>query len=110
MQFTTITTALTLALMASASPLVERTGTTTPAQEVQNKCGATSTASCCTSTQKSVIALIPVLLSVQCTALNLISVGPVAQQCSAQQQVVCCNGAQQTGLINVGTVCLPVAA
>lgn len=71
MQFTTITTALTLALMASASPLVvERTGTTTPAQEVQNKCGATSTASCCTSTQKSVIALIPVLLSVQCTALN----------------------------------------
>ena len=48
MQFTSVLAVLSVALAASANPIVvERTGT--PAQQAQQQCGNTATAKCCNS-------------------------------------------------------------
>ncbi|KAI4268977.1 MAG: hypothetical protein L6R38_007650 [Xanthoria sp. 2 TBL-2021] len=78
--------------MASALPAENLVARTT-GQDIQNQCSQNQTAKCCDSLQKSLFNLIPIQLGINCVSLN-------------------CESAihPETGLVNIGNVCVPVNA
>ncbi|KAI4222485.1 MAG: hypothetical protein L6R36_006106 [Xanthoria steineri] len=109
MQFKNIIAFVSLAVMATAAPtenLVERT---TPAQNIQNQCSQGQTAQCCNSLSKAVANLIPIQVGLNCVSLDLLSVLPIGDQCTQSQALACCASGTQTGLVNLGNVCVPVS-
>ncbi|KAL8849245.1 MAG: hypothetical protein Q9221_005775 [Calogaya cf. arnoldii] len=108
MQFKNIITIASLAVMATALPTEDVVARTEPTgQDVQNQCQQNQTAKCCDSLQKSILNLIPIQLGLNCISLNLL-VG-IGGQCKQSQALACCSSGKQTGLVNVGNVCVPVA-
>ncbi|KAI9800657.1 MAG: hypothetical protein M1825_003979 [Sarcosagium campestre] len=101
MQFSTIIATVTLALAASASPVLE--ARTTPAQDAAQQCGNQQTLKCCNSVTQQLFNLIPINIGLGCTAIDVLNILPINQVCSTQ--VACCQSEEQTGLINVGNVC-----
>ncbi|KAL8653667.1 MAG: hypothetical protein Q9226_003755 [Calogaya cf. arnoldii] len=108
MQFKNIITIASLAIMATALPAEDiEARTQKTGQDAQNKCSQNQTAKCCNSLQKSVVGLIPVLLGLNCVTLNLVQV--LGGQCKQSQALACCSSGDQTGLVNIGNVCVPIA-
>ncbi|EGN99547.1 hypothetical protein SERLA73DRAFT_134819 [Serpula lacrymans var. lacrymans S7.3] len=109
-RISTLLFTLLFALMAIASPIVERTGSTV------NQCN-TGSISCCNSVQDSnstavtgLLGLLGVSLEgivgqvgLSCSPLSVIGVGG-ASSCNAEP--VCCTNNQFNGLINLG--CSPI--
>ncbi|KAI9792353.1 MAG: hypothetical protein M1835_007926 [Candelina submexicana] len=98
---------LSFAMVAVASPLEARTKPKTGPEAAQ-ACGNNFKPSCCNTTQKSGLlpALLDVVVGINCTPINVLSVLPITSQCNAQ--TVCCQSGKDSGnaaLINVQNVC-----
>ncbi|KAI9806148.1 MAG: hypothetical protein M1833_004555 [Piccolia ochrophora] len=100
MQFTTVLATISLAIAATASPILEAR---TPAQDASQKCGNGQTLKCCNSVTQQFFNLIPVSVGSGCTSIDVLNVLPVNEVCS--NKVACCSSGAQNGLVNVGNVC-----
>ncbi|KAL8751603.1 MAG: hypothetical protein Q9199_006302 [Rusavskia elegans] len=105
MQIKSIVAFVSLAVMAAAAPAENLVARTT-GQDVQNQCSSNQKAKCCNKLQKGVAGLIPILIGIQCVDLNLLL--DLGGQCSQKSSVACCSSGSQSGLVNIGNVCVPV--
>ncbi|EON69030.1 hypothetical protein W97_08343 [Coniosporium apollinis CBS 100218] len=98
-----ILTLLTVAVAASAAPAAEPEPQQTGSQ--QNVCGNDQRLKCCQQLQTQRVRNgIPVIVGLQCVDINVISA--LNQQCT--QRVACCSSGNQSGLVNIGNVCVPI--
>ncbi|KAI9720053.1 MAG: hypothetical protein M1812_003180 [Candelaria pacifica] len=98
---------LSFAMVAVASPLEARTSSKTGPEAAQ-ACGNDFKPTCCNTTSKGGLLgpLLNVVVGINCTPINVLSVLPISSQCNAQ--TVCCQSGADSGnaaLLNIQNVC-----